>query len=119
MASQNRYLPLIEKIFFERYSEGATELEFARTDLEEAAATLGINLPKNLGDVIYAIRYRIEFPEEILATQPEGMQWIIEGAGKAQYLFKLVKVVEEKHYRLVPASKISDKELRRYSATRS
>lgn len=27
----------------------------------------------------------------------------------------MVKVVEEKHYRLVPASKISDKELRRYA----
>jgi len=92
MTSQNRYLQLIEKIFFERYSEGETEIEFARTDLEGAAASLGIDLPKNLGDVIYAIRYRIEFPKKILKTQPEGMQWIIEGAGRAQYLFKLVKV---------------------------
>jgi len=92
MTSQNRYLQLIEKIFFERYSEGETEIEFARMDLERAAASLGIDLPKNLGDVIYAIRYRIEFPKKILKTQPEGMQWIIEGAGRAQYLFKLVKV---------------------------
>ena len=88
------------------------------------------------------------------------MEWIIEGAGRAKYCFKLVKVnrilpnpnliaikipdvcrsvsaqfinddlialfelaledgmvkvVEEKHYRLVPASKISEKELLSYS----
>jgi len=31
-------------------------------------------------------------PESVLATQPEGMEWIIEGAGRARYLFKLVPV---------------------------
>lgn len=88
---QNRYLQLIEKIFFEKYTKGATELAFARSDLEDAAKSLKIDLPKNLGDVIYAIRYRIEFPEKILNTQPKGMEWIIEGAGRAKYLIKLVK----------------------------
>lgn len=89
---QNRYLQLIEKIFFEKYTKGETELSFLRSDLEDAAKSLDIDLPKNLGDVIYAIRYRIEFPKKILKTQPKGMEWIIEGAGRAKYLFKLVKV---------------------------
>lgn len=88
---QNRYLQLIEKIFFERYTKGAIELSFLRSDLESAAKALEIDLPKNLGDVIYAIRYRIEFPKKIFKTQPKGMEWIIEGAGRSRYVFKLVK----------------------------
>ncbi len=90
--SPNRYLQLIEEIFFGKYTKGATELSFQRSDLEDAARELEIDLPKNLGDVIYAIRYRIEFPEAILKTQPKGMEWIIEGTGRAKYAFKLVKV---------------------------
>jgi len=84
-------LQLIEKIFFGKYEKGATELPFARTDLEDAAKSLKIELPKNLGDVIYAMRYRIKFPQKILKTQSKGMEWIIEGAGRSKYCFKLVK----------------------------
>ena len=29
---------------------------------------------------------------EILATQPEGFEWIIEGAGKARYRFRLSRI---------------------------
>tara|TARA_R110002049_G_scaffold55715_2_gene154097 strand:+ start:318 stop:1109 length:792 start_codon:yes stop_codon:yes gene_type:complete len=90
--SSNRYLQLIERIFSERYKQGAEEVEFERSDLETTAAALKIDLPKNLGDVIYAVRYRIALPEPILATQPSGMEWIIEGAGRARYRFKLVKI---------------------------
>jgi len=87
----NRYLQLIEKIFFDRYTKGATEIPFERTDLEAAAEALEIDLPKNLGDVIYAIRYRIGLPQAILDTQPKDMEWVIEGAGRAKYRFKLTK----------------------------
>lgn len=52
---------------------------------------LGVDLPKNLGDVIYSIRYRTPMPDTILATQPEGMTWRIEGAGRSRYVFKLGK----------------------------
>ena len=67
----NRYKRLIESVFFERFTEGAIEIFFERTDLETAASTLGIKLPKNLGDVVYAIRYRTSMPDSILETQPE------------------------------------------------
>lgn len=30
-------------------------------------------------------------PDRVLETQPEGLEWIIEGAGKGRYRFKLVK----------------------------
>ena len=88
----NRYSSLIEKIFLDRYRDGATELEFARTDIESAAQELDIKLPKNLGDVLYSFRFRASLPEKIIATQLEGMEWIIELAGRAVYKFRLVKI---------------------------
>ena len=51
-----------------------------------------VKLPMNLGDVIHSVRFRTALPDDILATQPPGMEWIIEGAGKAAYRFKLVRV---------------------------
>ena len=90
--SQNRYRALVEKIFFDRYRPGDTEMPFAREALETAAEELGIRLPKNLGDVVYSMRYRAPMPDSILTTQPEGMEWIIEGMGRALYAFKLVRI---------------------------
>src|SRR3990167_7215954 len=92
----NRYKVLVEHIFFAQafgsYAPGKTELAFEREDLERAAEELGIKLPKNLGDVVYSIRYRVTMPDSILATQPDGMEWIIEGAGRARYRFCLVPI---------------------------
>ena len=91
-ASQNAYRALIERIFFDRYTPGATVIAFDRHDIPATAETLGIDRPKNVGDVIYSLRYRTTMPDSILATQPEGMEWIIEGAGRAQYRFCLVRL---------------------------
>ena len=87
---ESRYLRLIEGVFFDLYRDGLTDFEFAREDLEAKAQTLGIVLPKNLGDVVYSIRYRTALPERILETQSAGREWIIEGAGRARYRFRLV-----------------------------
>lgn len=87
----NRYAKLVEKIFFDRYSEGATSLDFTRTDIETNAAELVIELPKNVGDVIYSFRFRTKLPPRILATQPEEREWIIQLAGRARYRFRLAK----------------------------
>ncbi|MCY4395519.1 MAG: hypothetical protein OXC10_10320 [Rhodospirillaceae bacterium] len=87
----NRYQALIQKIFFDRYREGSTEFEFEREALEEGAEELGFARVKNLGDVAYSFRYRNDLPDKILDTQPEGLEWIIEGAGKGRYRFRLVK----------------------------
>lgn len=89
---QSLYKALIEKIFFDRYTKGSSEVSFARSDLEAAARELGLALPKNLGDVVYSLRYRTPMPETILATQPQGLEWIIEGKGTAQYAFKLARI---------------------------
>ena len=98
---QNRYKAIIEKIFFDSYKKGATKIEFDRDHLPQAAKALGVQLPDNLGDVIYSIRYRTPMPEKVLATQPKGMEWIIEGMGRSRYVFKLVKI-----NRIVPNHKL-------------
>ena len=93
----NRYQALIQKIFFDHYADGATEFEFVREELEEGAAELGFARVKNIGDVPYSFRYRNALPDSILETQPDEREWIIEGAGKGRYRFKLVRKI-----RIVP-----------------
>jgi len=90
--TSNRYQALIEKIFFDHYTDGATALDFTRREIKNAADALDIQLPDNLGDVIYSFRFRTDLPESVLATQPEGMEWVIELAGRSNYRFSLVKI---------------------------
>ena len=87
---QNRYQALIEAIFFHHWQGGVTSFEFERSEIENQAAKLDIVLPRNLGDVVYAIRYRTPLPKTVLNTQSEGQEWIIEGAGRSRYRFRLV-----------------------------
>ena len=82
------YAQIIEDVFF-RYFNNNKDFEFTRDCLTESAKRLNVNPPKNLGDVIYAFRYRKALPEKILATQPEGKHWLILGAGDAKYRFRL------------------------------
>ena len=90
--ARNRYQALIEKIFFDHYAQGATSLDFSRQEIKDAATTLEIVLPDNLGDVIYSFRFRTDLPKSVTDTQPEGMEWVIELAGRSQYRFSLVKI---------------------------
>lgn len=93
---ENRYRRLLEHVFFDKefgsYEKGTTAIAFKREDLERAAGVLNIKLPKNLSDVLYAQRYRSSLPKRILETQPEGMEWTIDGAGRARYRFNLVPI---------------------------
>lgn len=88
----NRYLALIEKVFFDHYAKGSEEVYFERDEFVAAAKSLRIVLPKNLGDAIYSVRYRMALPPRLIALQPAGFEWIIEGVGRARYAFRLVKV---------------------------
>jgi hypothetical protein len=107
-ASQSRYKAMVEKVFFDRYAAGQESLEFEREDLVAAAAELSVTLPKNIGDVVYSIRYRTPMPDSILAIQPSDMEWILEGMGRAKYAFKLVKVNRIIPNRELIATKIPD-----------
>ena len=92
MAETNRYRALVEKIFFDHYAEAETAFVFTRQEIKDAAGELGIVLPDNLGDVIYSFRFRTALPERVVATQPEGMEWVIELAGRSRYRFALVRI---------------------------
>ncbi len=88
---QNRYNALIEALFKKHFRKGLSEFEFERDELVSLAFDLGIALPKNVGDVIYSFRYRVDLPDAISKTAKNGMEWIIEGGGKASYRFRMVK----------------------------
>ncbi len=88
---ENRYASLVGYIFEHGFKKGETEFAFTREQFVAAATKLRIALPKNIGDVLYSFRYRCPLPECVLKTQPEGHEWVILGAGKAVYRFKLVK----------------------------
>lgn len=88
----NRYQAIITRVFSDHYTPTAVEFEFTRDEFVDIATSLGITLPKNVGDVIYSFRYRYELPAVIIDTASEGREWIIEGAGRARYRFKQVRL---------------------------
>lgn len=85
--TSNRYERIIEEIFRLRYTQGSERVCFSREDIVTTANNLGIELPKNLGDVIYSFRYRNALPEAIRACVPSGKEWIILPVGRALYAF--------------------------------
>lgn len=90
MKRQNIYLSIIEKIFRSKYKPGMREVDFEREDIIKFGKQLKINLPKNLGDLIYSFRYRAALPDSIKKHAPKGETWIIRLAGRAKYRFVLV-----------------------------
>ena len=89
-AIENRYSALIERIFVDHFSPGSTRFEFDRDEIISVSKILKLDVPKNLGDLIYSLRYRMQMPAAIVKSQPKGKEWIIEGAGRAKYAFSLV-----------------------------
>ncbi len=87
----NRYEAIIARVFANNHKGGDSDFTFTREEFVQVAADLGIALPKNLGDVIYSFRYRKSLPASITATAPDGLEWIIVGAGRAVYRFRLAK----------------------------
>lgn len=86
----NRYYAIVEAIFRAHYRSGEEDVAFEREDIVRYANELHIEVPKNLGDVIYSFRYRSPLPQSILATAPLGKTWIIRSAGRSKYRFVLV-----------------------------
>ncbi len=88
----NSYRAILERIFLAKYRAGMEVVEFERDEIVVAAKALGLEQPKNLGDVIYSARYRAGLADSIVSTQPEGREWVIEGAGRGKYAFRLESV---------------------------
>jgi len=90
--SSNLYSQIIKEIFFLSYKKDITSFVFGRDEIAVASEKLGVDTPKNIGDLIYSFRYRNPLPESILKTANKGLEWVIFPAGRAQYEFRLVKV---------------------------
>jgi hypothetical protein len=91
MAKSNRYSQIIEAIFFKSYKKGIKEIPFTRDEIISAASSLQIQLPKNVGDLLYSFRYRAALPEKIINKAPEGFEWVIRSVGRALYKIVLTK----------------------------
>ena len=90
MKVQNRYSVIIENIFRSKFKSRMRQIEFKREEIVGAAKKLKIDLPKNLGDLVYSFRYRADLPKTIRKRAPKGKIWIIRPAGRALYRFVLV-----------------------------
>ena len=83
---------IIGKIFDEKYRPDHTEVAFSRDEIITAAADLGARRPKNVGDIVYSLRYRTPLPSSILKRAPSGLEWAIFPGGNAVYVLRLVPV---------------------------
>ncbi len=85
----SRYSGIIDTIFQRKFRSGMVRVAFSRTEFDQVATKLGFARIKNLGDIVYSFRYRTALPETIQASAPLGCEWIILGAGTAEYEFRL------------------------------
>lgn len=104
----NRYIQLIERLFFNNYQEGTREVSFDRSEMQAIADKLGIRLPKNLGDVIYSARYRAPLPPSVVNKAPAGKEWIILPAGRSHYRFQATDIAVIKPHAGMVEIKIPD-----------
>lgn len=88
MTPTSSYVPIALHLFRSRYRPGATVVAFTREAIE-AAATLRLPRPKNLGDAIYAFKHRRPLPPEIQATATPGREWVLVNRGIGQYAFEM------------------------------
>lgn len=87
----NRYEQLIEQLFQKHFRSGMREVRFERDEIVQLARKLKIDIPKNLGDVLYTYRFRRELPESIRQHAPTDEHWVIKGIGRSSYCFALTK----------------------------
>ena len=92
MSKTNVYNAIIEAIFQEHYRQGESSFTFERREITDTARTCGVEVPKNLGDLIYSFRSRRPLPEVIRATAPADREWVIRSAGPALYEFALARL---------------------------
>ena len=108
MADASRYERIIERVFLRHYTNGMEEVPFDRDDIRQVAEELKIELPKNLGDIIYTFRYRSPLPDSIRARAPKGKEWVILPAGTARYRFAGRIVAEIVPNKALSETKIPD-----------
>ena len=84
----NKYDQVIERVFFNNYTEGDIRVAFNREELADACEQLEIKRSKNLGDIPYTYRFRRELPQSLTDKLKDGSDWIIIGTGVGNYEFR-------------------------------
>jgi len=103
-----KYARIIETIFLKKFKEGDTTILFDRSEIRETGEKLHIELPKNLGDVVYSFKFRASLPQSIRNTSPEDLHWVIVGKGPSQYAFELRAMPKIFPDDMLPTIKIPD-----------
>src|SRR5579863_9709468 len=85
----NRYSAIIEGIFFAHWKKDIRRFPFVREEIKAWSKKLKVEVPDNLGDLIYTFRFRNPLPQKILDTQTRTDVWRIELAGRGRYEFVL------------------------------
>jgi DNA methylase len=91
MNQKNVYTMIIERIFQTKFKPGVREVDFERDEIVKVCKDLKVEVPKNLGDLVYTFRYRAALPESIRKIAGEGETWIIRPTGRAKYRLALVR----------------------------
>ena len=81
---------IIAKIFADNFRPGLHEVAFRRDELVAAAEGLGEPRPKNLGDIVYSLRYRVPLPDSVREAAPPNTEWAIFPGGNAVYVLRAV-----------------------------
>jgi hypothetical protein len=108
MSEAGMYSSIIERIFRSKFRAGMREVDFEREDIVKFGTELKIDLPKNLGDLVYSFRYRATLPRSIQSTAGKGEVWIIRPAGRAKYRFVLVPDISLIPNEAMTATKVPD-----------
>ncbi|MBE2213587.1 MAG: DNA cytosine methyltransferase [Opitutaceae bacterium] len=77
-------MPLLLKVFRNKYREGADVVDFTLDDLREQAAASGLRIARNWADIIYRMRARTKLPSAILV---KGF-YVLRQTGRGKYRFE-------------------------------
>ncbi|HVU15522.1 MAG TPA: hypothetical protein VHD32_01245 [Candidatus Didemnitutus sp.] len=80
------YVPILLRIFEEKYRDGDVVLDFTLDDIRKAAAELKIS-SRNVADVVYRMRARTVLPKAIL---DKGF-YILRATGRGKYRFEVAE----------------------------
>ena len=114
----NRYERLIEGVFFDKYTKGSIYIKFLRDDIVKKAIELNIDLPKNIGDIIYSFKFRDKLPVSIQKTSHDNKEWVIKNIGKSIYCFEQVafsRVFPDKNLKAIVIPDMTPKVVNDYS----
>jgi hypothetical protein len=80
------YVPVLLRVFHDKYRDGDTSVEFTLDDLRAAAAALDL-IGRNFADVIYRMRSRTILPKAIL---DKGF-YILRAVGRGKYRLEIAE----------------------------